>query len=361
MLLNLDFQRGHIPALDGVRGLAIALVLAYHCFLYDPLYYFSGIGWAGVDLFFVLSGFLITGILLDTKSEKNFIRNFMMKRALRIFPLYYLSLGAFFILNARYSFADPIIQTWQIYFWTYTQNYFFVFYGWYSGSVDVLNHFWSLAQEEQFYLIWPALVYFSSKSRLILISVLGIAISLILRNLKPESTFAYIFFFSRMDALLIGCLCAILIRENKFILNKITLPVSIISATVVLVSLLNTLDYSPISPFFSRSGYTLLGLFFAGLIVVNFDQGRVGLAARMFFGNRFLRMLGKYSYGIYVYHWILYKTIYPNYFESIVISGNQNIDKTINTLLFLVLVLIVSNLSYHFFEKFFLNLKTKLS
>ncbi len=165
----------HRPALDGVRGIAILVV-----FLYDCLKLPSGgivnllgrklssAGWTGVDLFFVLSGFLITGILLDSRGQPGYFRSFFARRSLRIFPLYFTALWVTFVgvpwLAHFWSPAAPVAQRVavlsqdQVWFWTYMQNWMFAFRGIWP-DVNYLNHFWSLAVEEQFYLFgrsWSA-------------------------------------------------------------------------------------------------------------------------------------------------------------------------------------------------------------
>jgi peptidoglycan/LPS O-acetylase OafA/YrhL len=155
-------DRERDPRLDGVRGIAILLVLVYHLTLYGgmaPNGPFLDRLWRtwtlplglGVDLFFVLSGFLITGILLDTKDGPDYFRNFYARRFLRIFPLYYATLAATFLLI-------PAVRLDAVWYWTYLINYRFADVGW--PRVAYLGHFWTLAVEEQFYLVWPALVFF---------------------------------------------------------------------------------------------------------------------------------------------------------------------------------------------------------
>src|SRR3979409_474403 len=141
----------HIKALDGVRGIAILLVILFHCG-------YLGCGWVGVQLFFVLSGFLITSILLKDRgaSLSAYLKRFYWRRSLRSFPLYYLYLlvilGAYLLLKIPPAFANQ----WP-YLFTYTYNVRHILPN-YDGS-QLLIHLWSLSVEEQFYLIWPLLVF----------------------------------------------------------------------------------------------------------------------------------------------------------------------------------------------------------
>ena len=153
--------RGQLPELDGIRGLAILVVLLHNVGYFDEpadslalklLRVAFGAGWTGVQLFFVLSGFLITGILLDTKRDAHYFRSFYLRRILRIFTLYYLTLAVAFVLlphlvdldewpaRARHS------QSW---YWTYLINWT----GPFLGAVPGFPHFRSLAIDEQFYLV----------------------------------------------------------------------------------------------------------------------------------------------------------------------------------------------------------------
>src|SRR5688572_7114217 len=158
MTLDLKYNRGHIPALDGLRGIAVLIVLGFHIFPNHVKF-----GWAGVDLFFVLSGFLITGILLESKGTPNYYRNYLAKRTLRIFPLYYFFLIVFFIVFPLVGYSDSIynydyLSSTQSWYWLYIQNWRIFFDPHYPGE-DIISHFWSLAIEEQFYIFWPLVIY----------------------------------------------------------------------------------------------------------------------------------------------------------------------------------------------------------
>src|SRR5690349_16429753 len=150
------------PALDGIRGLATLAVMLFHFTMFEqssqPLYRaglaLASLGWASVDLFFVLSGFLITGILLDTKGQQHFFRNFYARRALRILPLCYAVLAVvMLVLVATASVRTPESREFlgrQVWLWTYTTNIEFLVYGYWNFNFGRLwlNHFWTLAVEE---------------------------------------------------------------------------------------------------------------------------------------------------------------------------------------------------------------------
>ena len=205
----------HMPALDGLRGLAILLVLACHAALagrdsvqgtYAHLIdLVMGAGWVGVDLFFVLSGFLITGILLATKDSPAYYKSFFARRLLRIFPLYYL-----FVLFTYVRFHSSFTRF-------DVASLLFFYYNWQAvhlgHHLPNVNSLWSLAVEEQFYIIWPTIVLFVKRKALVRLSIAGIVMAFILRLvILPHATSfqsAYYLTPTRMDALLVGALLAI--------------------------------------------------------------------------------------------------------------------------------------------------------
>jgi peptidoglycan/LPS O-acetylase OafA/YrhL len=174
---------GYVRQLDGIRAVAVLLVIVSHWFPGDVVGKF-GFGAIGVDIFFVLSGFLITRILIverlkfeinpSAHSRLKVIRNFMVRRSLRIFPIYYLLLVLLILFKDQ--FPNPVSSDWKWYFF-YLQNIlFYVNQAWPGGK---LSHLWSLAVEEQFYLFWPWIILFVSQKWLLKIMVsfffLGIA------------------------------------------------------------------------------------------------------------------------------------------------------------------------------------------
>ncbi|NQV27245.1 MAG: acyltransferase, partial [Rhodopirellula sp.] len=214
-------SREHIPALDGVRGIAILMVMSHHFTIIgsaNPVEKaVSGVlqlGWAGVDLFFVLSGYLITGILLDSKRSPHYYRNFYARRVLRIFPLYYAVVLLTFLVLPRLdgSLAQILSNTegsigWYI---TYLSN-FAMSRGNHFGY-GMLNVTWSLAIEEQFYLVWPLFVCVMRPQtllRLCLSLIVGaplLRLSLVLQSASWVTV--YTMPFCRIDALAFGALVA---------------------------------------------------------------------------------------------------------------------------------------------------------
>ncbi|HEV2844590.1 MAG TPA: acyltransferase, partial [Thermoanaerobaculia bacterium] len=205
-----------LPALDGLRGLAILLVLLLHFTVYggppategiDKLFYRAAqAGWIGVDLFFVLSGFLITGILYDAKGGENYFRSFYARRVLRIFPLYYGALAVFLLLV-------PALRPGSFWHWTYLSNVQIAREGWPDSGA--LGHFWSLAVEEQFYLFWPVAVLLLARRSLMAACWVCLAGSLLLRvglHLADQETAAFVLTPARLDSLAAGALLALAAR-----------------------------------------------------------------------------------------------------------------------------------------------------
>lgn len=316
-----------VRVLDGVRGLAIALVLLFHGTLYYPplspfqsaIKSVTSIGWIGVDLFFVLSGFLITGVLLKLPRE-NFFRTFYMRRTLRIFPIYYLVLALFFLglpllMNVH---NDPWLSdlfNQQAVFWVYMQNWLFAYTGQFPGS-SYLDHFWSLAIEEQFYIVWPAVIFLLNRRLLLVLCPLLIAVALALRvQLLLEGASwvtLYVNTFTRMDALLCGALLCLL-YELKLPLLKAARHWLAALAGLLLVTLVTLfvvqLDFAR-GPGTQSVGYLVIALLFALLIHFTL-QSQNGILQRLF-EHRWLVALGKVSYGAYIFHWPIFYFLYTD-------------------------------------------------
>ncbi len=213
----------HISALDGLRGMAILLVLIHMLNLLEiqdgaaayVFYRISYAGWTGVQLFFVLSGFLITGILLDSRQAKNYFSSFYVRRILRIFPLYFSVLTITFIVLPAVGVIPASVafdQNHQVWLWTYLSNWAHLF----DANSQTFPHFWSLAVEEQFYLVWPLLILTRGPAHCLKFC-LGVAtISLALRSLlvwySVPGHLIYENSFCRMDALALGGAAAAALR-----------------------------------------------------------------------------------------------------------------------------------------------------
>ncbi len=271
---------GHIPALDGVRGLAILLVLVYHFTLgvsgkslaTKLLIRMTSAGWCGVDLFFVLSGFLITGILFDAKESPHRFRNFYARRALRIFPLYYGTLIAVFgglpwIVSWTRGFDG--VEDAGVWLWAYGTNILVALRGrWFP-----LSHFWSLAVEEHFYLIWPALIFSSDRKTSMRICAAVVAIALVTRVwlvMEGACLAAYCLTICRMDALAMGGLVALAIRGpgGRYAITPHARKVALISGVALLALIVGRSGFFFHDPAVQTVGYALLDLFFASMLAL---------------------------------------------------------------------------------------------
>jgi peptidoglycan/LPS O-acetylase OafA/YrhL len=304
------------PVLDGIRGLAILLVLAHH------LVYSSGIDrhnsldlevfrfahslWLGVDLFFVLSGFLITGILYEAKGAARYFRSFYGRRVLRIFPLYYGFLAfalLFFPLWLPTESAKAMVDN-QGWYWLYLSNFYVALQGWQEPSH--LGHFWSLAIEEQFYLLWPMAVWALDRRQLLRLAAACFVVALALRILQPfgmSTLAAYVLLPTRMDTLAAGAFLALLIRGEGGMRVLGRWPAWIMAVSVVALGVLyhrfGRLIYN--DPIVSTIGYSFIAAMFAALIgiVITAPPGNWLRRVMSSFPPVFL---GKYSYGLYVVH-----------------------------------------------------------
>src|SRR5574341_200494 len=224
-----DLSGSRIPELDGIRGIAILLVVVWHYVvvvsipLQSPILRLLGTTWSGVDLFFVLSGLLIGGILLDHRNATNYYQVFYIRRIHRIVPIYYVWLTLFMIFEPI-LIRDPILQplvtpsqpVWS--YFTFTQNFIMAFLGWGPQWLAVT---WSLAVEEQFYLTLPLLIRVIPQKRLPLALCLLISLAFTIRWISAatfgESLGIYVMMPARVDALLWGVLGAYLIWRPRWV------------------------------------------------------------------------------------------------------------------------------------------------
>jgi peptidoglycan/LPS O-acetylase OafA/YrhL len=335
-------SRPHLPVLDGLRGLAIALVLLVHHFNYPPLQPWFHFGFAGVDLFFVLSGFLITGILLDTKGQEGWLRVFYQRRGLRTLPLYYAVLLLFALVAPRFG-PTSWFPEYQGYYWTHMSSFLVL----QRGFLNPLGHFWSLSLEEQFYLLWPLLVAACRPRTLTWVCVLLLFAGIALRAIWRDPILPYGLLPAHLDGLLGGALLAIGARYgsgNIVAACARLLPVA--TCLLLLQTILLLYAARPIQPWLHPFTLTLVSFFFTTLLSRMLQR-----PARLFTG-RFLRFLGKYSYGIYVFDSLFIH--FSNWAGVYRLSPAARIG---SYALLLPLVVATAWASYQGFEKRFLRLK----
>lgn len=364
----------YVKSLDGVRAVAVLLVMLFHYRIYSFGSAGIGLGWIGVQLFFVLSGFLITRILLKEK-ENNlefYLKKFYWRRSLRIFPLYFgylFAVSVVFFITRQPSFLGDKLP----YLYTYTFNFTRLFPDWKHSPVS--THLWSLSVEEQFYIFWPFFVYFlSSKSLrigvgsiLLLVPFFRWALGYYLShfgNLQPEAIGEAIYWctFSHIDAFALGGAVSVFDLEHK-----IKKPAYLLLGTGLLAILaggVNALYLMQYDPDFEISSlgypiggmhnlqhvwsYTLLNITFAALIVFLLSlQGKKNI-----FTNPLLVSIGRVSYGMYLFHWVMLAA-YSVAVRKLPVAVNSLVLFTV----YFFLVYGVALVSYHVYEKRFLRLK----
>ena len=361
--------RKKIVELDGLRGIAILGVLVCHFAeifaqsdnpIASKFYWFCAQGRNGVDLFFVLSGFLITGILLDARDKQHYFRNFWGRRVLRIFPLYYAYLLLVFLVI--YPLTPGLTQEYMPNPWwyaTYLQN-------WEPGrgmNRFLVNHLWSLAIEEQFYLLWPFLVYFLPRRALGWLC-LAIAVgALVLRcvllwNGASMATVGRLT-PARLDTLAIGALVAIALRNPAWkvrLEKRASFLFYLLLAVVLLFYLptMNTANEYNTQAATSTIGLSLLALLFASMVAFALHpQSWLGTSLR----NRALVKFGEISYGIYVIH-AIFNEFGLRWFHQ---AGLSHTGFKIVELIYMPTLIACSYicawLSYRFYEEPFLRMK----
>lgn len=372
--------KGHIRILDGLRGVAILMVLIGHfyqkSFIVDTYPVLTGIvsrfvltNGFGVELFFVLSGFLITGILLDTKHESGFFRKFYMRRILRIFPLYYGALAIVLLVLPhliQFDQGAKDVASHQIWLWTYLANWPTVGWVWDSSSLFLLGHFWSLSVEEHFYFVWPGLVAFLSKRTLLVICVLLMAVAMSCRVLTAfMGTSAPIILqwvtLQKMDGLAIGAVIALASRDVSLMHfipgGRPGRAILAVTGVAVLLFVWSPREWR--LPTVGAVVETFVVIFFAMLLVLAL-KSQLGKSVNRFLNSRVMIALGKYSYGLYVIHGIL-RPCFARLFDFGGLPKHWGLPFLYLLVYWLITIGIsfaLAYLSYHLFERQFLALKS---
>jgi peptidoglycan/LPS O-acetylase OafA/YrhL len=341
----------HIPQFDVLRGLAVLDVMLYHITDIAPglrLRPFFRSGYMGVDLFFVLSGFLITGILVRSRDNERYFTNFYARRALRIWPLYYaLLFFTFVLLPAIQPQLRQVIfalcHPWQS-FPFFLQNLMLR-----GNAYDALRVTWSLAIEEQFYLVWPIVVWLAPRRMLKLLAVSGLLLSLALRwsvlyGLIPP-LIIYTNTLTRLDGLALGAFLALWIPEA----NSRTVKWTGLATMAAAVPLTLAVLYSEKAQW---SFYSLVALSFAGLLCVAIQIPR---AANL----EFLKYTGKISYCLYLVHVPICAFLTSPRIYRLFQWGTPVWSDALLFVVSLALCYAVAATSWHFFESKILRLKSR--
>jgi peptidoglycan/LPS O-acetylase OafA/YrhL len=368
----------HIPSLDGIRGAAILMVLGVHIAYLSVLPQDSSAlrlldkilwtGWSGVDLFFVLSGFLITGQLLDSLGSENYFRGFYARRILRIFPLYYLALlvtaVAFPFLKSGFLRNLYPSHTGWLSYALYFQNWWMPYK---ENSHSILGQLWSLGVEEQFYLLWPLCVWLVGRKHVPRACQTGIVFALTLRIFgvavlhRDDSAVILMNTLTRMDTLLVGALCAVLVRHRKHATGntyRVLSAVGVVSGGLVLGIMIVGREYAVRASYMQSVGYTWIAFAFGCIVLFAYYRSGSNHWLDRVLTFAPLRAAGKYSYGIYVWHSWVYLTAFTLFRTQ----PWYGVSRIYSFLLAGGMVLTscgVAFLSYHLFEKRFLLLKNR--
>ena len=359
---------------DGLRGLVVLVVISH---------YTDSVAWSGwaalailaetalaavaLDVFFVMSGFLITGILLDSKGSSSYFRAFYGRRFLRIFPLYYGFLAVYFIVLPTLwpdTFAGLALRPGQhAFYWLYGVN---IAYGldWTLGANT--GHLWSLAVEEQFYLVWPAVVALCGRRALLRVCVACLIVApmakLVLVQLMPHTLAFHTFTIARIDGLALGALlaCAVRTPDSLLRLRRWVRPVVWsalgIAAGAIAIELSNSQHVIGLHvPMF-----LIASVYLAGAVVAWSLYAAPGSRWQAAFTVAPLRRIGLYSYGIYVLHDPL---VYVVERLGWLASPGQNatvLDVLVYSALMIPLTIAVGAISWHAWESRWLRLKRYL-
>jgi peptidoglycan/LPS O-acetylase OafA/YrhL len=361
---------GHLPALDGIRGLAILMVTVYRFSIMGPessdlpgrvLFGALKRGDLGVDLFFMLSGFLITGILSDAKGRDGYFRNFYARRALRIFPLYY---GFLFVTlvampglfgSAGELFTEASDN--QIWLWPYAANLLVASRNaWCLGFFD---HFWSLSVEEHFYLLWPLVIFFCSRRTAMFVSLATVAAAVLGRmvciRLGGEIA-GQTFTLFRMDGLALGGLLALAARGEYGIERLV--PWAYAAALACAAALVGISQLQDVQ-WLGLPLLTVSGLF--GALLVLAVASRSSTWWGLLWRSKVLGFFGKYSYAMYVFQLPLIAVLSPMFTAETFCAqiGSVLWGRLAYTAAMLAITTASALASWHLYEKHFLALKSK--
>jgi peptidoglycan/LPS O-acetylase OafA/YrhL len=366
----------HLAVLDGVRGLAILLVLCVH-FVGDApaqdalaraVVKIANYGIWGVDLFFVLSGFLITGLLHDAKGAPHYFRDFYIRRTLRIFPLYYGVLALLFIVLPALPSAYPTglgeSARHQAWLWLYASNVYLAIHR--AWALPYVGHFWSLAVEEQFYLVWPFVVLWCGRRALLRVCVVVAALALGLRVLLSDGggeLAALVLTPCRFDALCVGGFLALAVREVGLerVARACGRALGPLLGLLLATSAWNAVVGTHAAVVLPLRG-SIVALTCGALLGTTLGAARTSVANRIF-GNRVMRFLGTRSYGLYVFHGIIAYAIWEHAaeFDALAARIGPRAAVALVACAGTAASVLVATASYALWEKPFLRLKSRFA
>ena len=289
-----------VPELDSLRAIAAIAVVWSHAAHAAPGFRFAPIvrwGWTAVDLFFVVSGYLITTIILNAQKSKHFLLNFYVRRSLRIWPIYYLALFAFAALNLVLGRVYPMDGLPR--YLAYLQNVSHYWGGQDPPFCKAFAHTWSLAVEEQFYLIWPALVLWVGRKRLVPFSLALIALAALMRGRGWDAQLL----LTRCDGLALGGLLAAIVSDRpRFEQNIKAYRRAFMIICCTGLAVLPFFKIPGTSGFDAVSSLELLAINLFFVALVGYCVCSTGTKELAWLRNTKLIYVGKISYGLYLYH-----------------------------------------------------------
>lgn len=373
-------------SLDGLRGIAILLVIVHNAGSVEgtldgvPLKLWaivSNAGWVGVQLFFALSGFLITRILLESKGQAYWLRHFYLRRILRIVPLYYAYLIFVFYVVPHVASLQPLAGNLGIskaWYWLYLAN-------WptsHNGFNAALPHVWSLAVEEQFYLIWPLVIACASEWMLARVAIGTALVALVTRAglhaMFPEpiaETAAYAWTISRADAIVVGAFVALSLRHvRSFTWIRDRANSTMVALTGGLVLSIAFQRGFPAGGMMADVVNKPLSSIVSALLVFYCvcgplppeQRGQFQRALRWILEKTWLRSIGKYSYAVYLLHMPVHACL-REHFRFMLVDGTANsrfAGHVIYTVLVFVVAFLLSLTTWTLIEHPFLSLKQYL-
>jgi peptidoglycan/LPS O-acetylase OafA/YrhL len=353
-------NESYVVQLDGLRFFAVLMVMIGHWLQWSwtkPFFVNLPLS-HGVVLFFVLSGFLITRILLTnrdkatnvTNGKGKLLKNFYIRRFLRIFPIYYLLLALLYYLDYK--------NTRDVFPWvvSYTSNLYQSFSNAYVGD---FNHFWSLAVEEQFYLFWPFLIIFIKPQKTfnaIVITIILAIISKILFFVFMDNWMATTYFtLNCMSSLGIGAILAYITLYKKKTVKIISKPIWLYLGASLYLGLLILQLYVQMN-WYKMVADEILFALVSALVVLRASTNSFKFGIKYILESKFVSYTGKISYGMYVYHLFI-----PTFYYYITYKiGLAIINKYTLTVAFFLVTFVISHLSWVLIEKPINSLKSRV-
>jgi peptidoglycan/LPS O-acetylase OafA/YrhL len=346
----------HVPELDGVRGVAVLLVMICHSAMWLPHSWLRTVlveGKIGVDLFFVLSGFLITGILLDTQRDRSALRNFYIRRGLRIWPLYFGFLLVAFVALRR--MVPSGLSPWA--YALFLQNFLYT-----AGIGPVLDPTWSLAVEEQFYLIWPWIALRATRETVLKICCGVLVAAPLLRCafhfMGASDQFIYVNTFCRLDGIAAGGVLAAWARSPSFDIRQFRRP-AILAFLVAGAGITTCYTLAPRHWLFAELRGTSVAIAFAGFVALGLAINNSKRLLARVLRNWSLAGIGRISYALYLFNLPVYSAMHGHAAAAALAHLPAPIIGVVRVASENLLVLALAILSWKIYESPFLKLKSR--